>query len=94
MDGVEYRDLPDLLRESDYVSLHVPGTPQTKHLMGAEQFKLMKPTAYLINTARGAVVDEGALAAALAAGELAGAALDVQQQERATSRRRLSTTNA
>jgi D-3-phosphoglycerate dehydrogenase len=81
MDGVEYRDLPELLRESDYVSLHVPGTPQTKHLMGAEQFKLMKPTAYLINTARGAVVDEAALADALAAGELAGAALDVQQQE-------------
>lgn len=79
--GVEWRELPELLKESDYVSLHVPATPQTKHLMGAEQFKQMKPSAYLINTARGAVVDEAALAAALAAGQLAGAALDVQQQE-------------
>lgn len=81
MPGVEWRDLPELLRESDYVSLHVPSTPQTKHLLGAKEFALMKPTAYLINTARGAVVDEAALAAALEAGQLAGAALDVQQQE-------------
>ncbi|MCE9606991.1 MAG: C-terminal binding protein [Planctomycetia bacterium] len=79
--GVEWRDLPELLRESDYVSLHVPSTPATKHLIGAKELAMMKPTAYLINTARGAVVDEAALGAALAAGQLAGAALDVQQQE-------------
>jgi D-3-phosphoglycerate dehydrogenase len=81
MPGVEFRDLPDLLRESDYVSLHIPATPQTKHLIGAEQLALMKPTAYLINTARGAVVDEAALAAALEKGRIAGAGLDVQQKE-------------
>ncbi len=81
MPGVEFRDLPDLLRESDYVSLHIPATPETKHLLGAEQFALMKPTAYLINTARGAVLDEAALAVALQKNQLAGAALDVQQKE-------------
>lgn len=81
MPGVEFRDLPELLRESDYVSLHIPATPETKHLLGAEQFALMKPTAYLINTARGAVLDEAALAVALEKNQLAGAALDVQQKE-------------
>ena len=81
MPGVEFRDLPELLRESDYVSLHIPATPETKHLLGAEQFALMKPTAYLINTARGAVLDEAALAVALQKNQLAGAALDVQQKE-------------
>lgn len=79
--GVEFCSFDELLTASDYVSLHVPSTLATRHLMGAEQFARMKPTAYLINTARGAVVDEAALAAALSAGELAGAALDVQQQE-------------
>jgi D-3-phosphoglycerate dehydrogenase len=79
--GVEWRDLDALLAESDYVSLHLPSTPATKHLIGAEQLARMKPSAYLINTARGALVDEPALAAALAAGQLAGAGLDVQQQE-------------
>jgi D-3-phosphoglycerate dehydrogenase len=79
--GVEWRDLDQLLAESDYISLHAPSTPETKHLIGAAQFAKMKPTAYLINTSRGALVDEQALAAALEAGQLAGAALDVQQQE-------------
>src|SRR5262249_55180352 len=79
--GVEWRDFNDLLAESDYVSLHVPSIPATRNLMSTAQFARMKPTAYLINTARGALVDEAALAAALAAGQLAGAALDVQQQE-------------
>lgn len=73
--------LDRLLSESDYVSLHVASTPETRHLIGHNQFALMKPTAYLINTARGAVLDEQALASALLAGRIAGAALDVQEQE-------------
>ncbi len=79
--GVEYLPLNELLAESDYVSLHVPSTLETRQLIGAAQFKLMKPSTYLINTARGAVVDELALADALAQGCIAGAALDVQQTE-------------
>jgi D-3-phosphoglycerate dehydrogenase len=79
--GVEWRPLPDLLAESDYVSLHAPLTPETRHLMGREALARMKPTAYLINTSRGGLVDNGALAAALAAGRLAGAGLDVQDPE-------------
>jgi len=67
----------DLLGQSDYVSLHVPLTERTRHLMGESAFRLMKPTACLINTSRGGVVDEEALCRALRAGQLAGAALDV-----------------
>jgi D-3-phosphoglycerate dehydrogenase len=78
---IEWVPLETLLTESDFVSLHLPSTPETKHLIGAPQFKLMKPTAYLINTARGALIDEQALAESLVANRLAGAALDVQQQE-------------
>lgn len=81
VDGVRFVELNELLASSDYVSLHVPATPETKNLLGAEQFSRMKPTAYLINTARGAVIDHAALAAALNAGKLAGAALDVQEVE-------------
>lgn len=81
MDGVETVELDRLLAESDYVSLLIPATAETKKSFGAEQFRQMKPTAYLINTARGALVDHDALAAALDAGELAGAALDVQDPE-------------
>ncbi len=81
MDGVETVDMDTLLEKSDYVSLLIPATPETKKSIGAEQFQKMKPTAYLINTARGAIVDHDALAAALEAGELAGAALDVQDPE-------------
>ncbi|MFN3150830.1 C-terminal binding protein [Bremerella sp.] len=81
MDGVETVDMDTLLAKSDYVSLLIPATPETKKSFGAEQFKKMKPTAYLINTARGAIVDHDALAAAVEAGELAGAALDVQDPE-------------
>lgn len=80
--GIEWRpSLDEVLRESDYLSLHLPMTPATKHLIGAPQLALMKPTAYLINTARGGLIDNAALAAALTANKLAGAALDVQDPE-------------
>ena len=79
--GVPLVGLQDLLRRSDYVSLHVPLTRETRGLLGAPQLSLMKPTACLVNCARGGVVDEAALAAALSAGALAGAALDVFEQE-------------
>lgn len=81
VDGVTFCSLEELLATSDYVSLHVPLVPETKHLMGAEQLAQMKASAYLINTARGGLVDHAALAAALEAGKLAGAALDVQDPE-------------
>jgi glyoxylate reductase len=73
--------LPDLLATADIVSLHVPLTEQTHHLLGADQLTLMKPTAYVVNTSRGSVIDEAALAETLDAGRIAGAALDVYEQE-------------
>lgn len=79
--AVECLPLDTLLAQSDYVSLHVPSTAETRHLIGRAELARMKLTAYLINTSRGAVLDEQALAEALAAGHLAGAALDVQQHE-------------
>ncbi len=78
--------LRKLLGASDFVSLHVPLTKTTRHLIGAEQLKLMKPTAYLINTSRGPVVDEKALVKALKQGEIAGAGLDVYEKEPALAR--------
>jgi glyoxylate reductase len=73
--------LPDLLAAADFVSLHVPLTEQTRHLIGKKELALMRSTAFLINTARGAVVDEVALAEALASGRPAGAGLDVYEHE-------------
>lgn len=71
----------DVLAEADYVSLHVPLTDQTRHLMNAERLRLMKPTSYLINTSRGPVIDEAALVEALKGGIIKGAALDVFEHE-------------
>lgn len=79
--GARYVDLDTLLRQSDFVSLHVPLTPETRHLMGAGEFKRMKAGAYLINTSRGPVVDEAALVDALHRKQIAGAGLDVYERE-------------
>src|SRR5271167_4164832 len=77
----EYRGMASLLAESDFVSVHVPLLPETRGLFDAPRFSKMKPTAYLINTSRGAVVDEAALVHALESGKIAGAALDVFENE-------------
>jgi glyoxylate reductase len=79
--GARQVSLEELLRESDFVSIHIAMVPETRHLIRAESFRLMKPTAYLINTGRGPLVDEAALAEALKKGEIAGAALDVFENE-------------
>jgi D-3-phosphoglycerate dehydrogenase len=79
--GVESVDFAELLRVSDYVSIHAPLLPETRGLFNADAFGRMKRSAYLINTARGPIVDDLALAHALDAGQLAGAALDVMPQE-------------
>lgn len=79
--GVSYRDLDQLVREVDYLSLHVPHTPETEGLISAERLYAMKKGAFLINVCRGGVVDEQALVAALADGHLAGAGLDVFVEE-------------
>jgi glycerate dehydrogenase len=73
--------LDALLRESDVVSLHCPLSPETERLVNADTLALMKPTAFLVNTSRGGLVDEAALAAALNAGRIAGAGLDVLSTE-------------
>lgn len=73
--------LPELLRKSDYVSLHPVLTPETRHMIGGEELSMMKPTACLVNTSRGGVVDEAALVDALRAGRIAGAGLDVFEVE-------------
>ncbi len=83
--GVEAVDLNDLLRQADFVTLHVPARPETENLIGVEQLALMKPTGCLINTARGTVVDEEALLTALDEGRIGGAALDVFVEEPATN---------
>ena len=79
--GAQYRSLDDLLQASDFVSIHVPLMPETTHLIGPRELNLMKSTAYLINTARGPIVDEKALVSALRNGIIAGAGLDVFERE-------------
>jgi len=79
--GAQYRSLDDLLQASDFVSIHVPLMSETTHLIGPRELNLMKSTAYLINTARGPIVDEKALVSALRNGIIAGAGLDVFERE-------------
>ena len=80
-DGIRYVDLDTLLANSDYISLHCPLTPQTRHIINKETLSKMKPSAFLVNTSRGALVDEPALIEAVQNGVIAGAALDVQETE-------------
>ncbi len=79
--GAEYVDLETLLREADVISIHTPLTPETYHMIGEEQLKKMKKTAYLVNTSRGKVIDTDALVKALKEKWIAGAALDVFEEE-------------
>ncbi|MEK7108526.1 MAG: NAD(P)-dependent oxidoreductase, partial [Patescibacteria group bacterium] len=79
---VAFREhVDDIFSEADFISIHVPLTPNTLHLVNAERLKLMKPTAYLINTSRGPIVDEAALRDALKTGTIKGAAIDVWEHE-------------
>ena len=80
-DQARYVSKEELLQTADFVSLNLPYTPEVKHLIGEEELKMMKKSAYLINTARGAHVDEEALVKALREGEIAGAAMDVYEHE-------------
>jgi glyoxylate reductase len=79
--GARYLDLDDLLRESDFISIHTPLTDETRHLMGERELGLMRETAVLVNTSRGPVVDEAALADALEDGRIFAAGLDVYEEE-------------
>jgi glyoxylate reductase len=79
--GLTFVDLDALLRESDFVSIHSPLNKETRHQIGARELGLMKPTAFLVNTARGPIVDEAALVRALKAKKIAGAGLDVFEHE-------------
>ncbi|HKA38434.1 MAG TPA: D-glycerate dehydrogenase [Burkholderiales bacterium] len=79
--GLTYVPYDQLLAESDFVSVHAPLTAETRHLVGERELQLMKPTAFLVNTARGPIVDEKALVRALKAGRIAGAGLDVYENE-------------
>lgn len=79
--GAQKVDLETLLRKSDFISIHTPLTEKTRHLIGAKELAMMKKTAYLINTARGAVIDEAALVEALRKKVIAGAGLDVYEEE-------------
>jgi lactate dehydrogenase-like 2-hydroxyacid dehydrogenase len=74
-------DLTTLCQNSDFISIHTPLTPETRHLIGEKEFNLMKPTAILINTARGPIIDEQTLISALKEHKIAGAGLDVYENE-------------
>jgi len=80
-EGVTYRELADLLRESDLITLHPALSKETHHLIGERELSLMKPTAFLVNTSRGPIIDEKALVKALQEGRIAGAGLDVYENE-------------
>jgi glycerate dehydrogenase len=80
-ENLKYLPLEDVLKQSDYLSLHCALTPQTRHLINKETLAMMKPTAFIINTGRGALIDEPALIEALQNGQIAGAGLDVQETE-------------
>jgi glyoxylate reductase len=91
--GAERRELPDLLLEADFVSIHTNLTPETRHLFDAAAFEAMRPTAVLVNTSRGPVIDEAALADALEAGEIFAAGLDVFEREPEVEHRLLKLDN-
>ena len=78
---IEYRPFTDVLRQADFISVHVPLSEQTRHLIGRDQFSMMKPTAVFVNTSRGPVVDQQALAEALAARRIFAAGIDVFERE-------------
>lgn len=80
-ENLKYVSLEELLKQSDYITLHCPLTPQTRHLINKDTLAMMKPTAFVINTGRGALIDEPALIEALQNGQIAGAGLDVQETE-------------
>jgi D-3-phosphoglycerate dehydrogenase len=91
--GMIVTDINTLLESADFVTCHVPSTPETKHMFNAERFAKMKPTAYLVNTSRGEIIDENALYEALKSGKLAGAALDVFEVEPPTNKQLLGLPN-
>ncbi|MGF7186514.1 D-3-phosphoglycerate dehydrogenase [Desulfitispora alkaliphila] len=82
--GIELADLETIYKEADIITMHVPKTDKTKHMLGAEQFEMMKPTTYIVNVARGGIIDEEALYEAIKNNKIAGAALDVFESEPAT----------
>jgi glyoxylate reductase len=91
--GMAYVPLDDLLKQSDFVSLHPPLNDDTRHMISDRQFKLMKPSAFIVNTARGAIIDEAALVRALKAKQIAGAGLDVFENEPRVARGLMSLPN-
>jgi len=91
--GMIVTDLNTLLESADFVTCHVPSTLETKHMFNVERFSKMKPTAYLVNTSRGEIIDENALYNALKNGKLAGAAMDVFEVEPPTNKQLLSLPN-
>lgn len=91
--GMIVTDLDTLLESADFVTCHVPSTPETKHMFNAERLAKMKPTAFLVNTSRGEIIDENALYEALKSGKLAGAALDVFEVEPPTNKQLISLPN-